>query len=313
MSFRKILGHTGILGRTSLHPMRQHKSIPACPILEWTPFPIRPQNPSQSTSDFYTHNVQVDVPSNASGPSDVRLLLKPRFRELGNKCRGGRPDESIELPGYTLGFLRAFRRLGFLDLSRRASSRRVRYGEDAPDVGGTGGHGEGSGLKSRCTDAQTGCGCRLSRTDRGVARVGCLYFTIMLSTMFSTALRPAAFSALRQYSHLSAAPSSRSFHAASVRRYPPNDGGLTNILAGGEAPAVQVKTITANGIQLADGLVLPAACIFLNGKVFLWNVPEKTWDGWTPEHFEVFDTVVPKPGKCCSGVRAEEPPFNSNG
>ena len=64
-----------------------------------------------------------------------------------------------------------------------------------------------------------------------------------------------------------------------------------------EAPAVQVKTITQNGIQLADGLILQAACIFLNGKVFLWNVPEKTWDGWKPEHFEVFDTVVPKPGE----------------
>ncbi|TBU33024.1 hypothetical protein BD311DRAFT_785142 [Dichomitus squalens] len=73
------------------------------------------------------------------------------------------------------------------------------------------------------------------------------------------------------------------------------DGGLTNILSGGDAPAVQVKTITQNGIQLADGLVLPSPCIFLNGKVFLWNAPAKTWDGWKPEHFEVFDTVVPKP------------------
>lgn len=73
---------------------------------------------------------------------------------------------------------------------------------------------------------------------------------------------------------------------------------------------MQVKTITANGIQLADGLVLPSACIFLNGKVFLWNVPEKTWDGWKPEHFEVFDTVVPKPGKWCFTVRVEEPAFD---
>ncbi len=81
------------------------------------------------------------------------------------------------------------------------------------------------------------------------------------------------------------------------------------MLAGGEAPAVQVKTITSNGIQLADGLVLPSACIFLNGKVFLWNVPEKTWDGWTPEHFEVFDTVVPKPGKWYSVVCAEGSPL----
>ena len=59
---------------------------------------------------------------------------------------------------------------------------------------------------------------------------------------------------------------------------------------------MQVKTITPGGIQLADGLILPSACIFLDGKVFLWNVPEKTWDGWKPEHFEIFETVVPKPG-----------------
>ena len=73
---------------------------------------------------------------------------------------------------------------------------------------------------------------------------------------------------------------------------------------------MQVKTITASGIQLADGLVLPAACIFLNGKVFLWNVPEKIWDGWTPEHFEVFEAVVPKPGKCGTRPRMYEPAFD---
>ncbi|THH30333.1 hypothetical protein EUX98_g3847 [Antrodiella citrinella] len=70
---------------------------------------------------------------------------------------------------------------------------------------------------------------------------------------------------------------------------------LNNILAGGAAPAVQVKTITSQGIELADGLVIPSACIFLNGKTFLWDVPENLWDGWKEEHFEVFDIVVPKP------------------
>ena len=114
-------------------------------------------------------------------------------------------------------------------------------------------------------------------------------------------LRPVVSSALRQSARsslvLRTRAHGRAFHAACIRQYPSKDGGLTNILSGGEAPAVQVKTITQNGIQLADGLILPAACIFLNGKVFLWNVPEKTWDGWKPEHFEVFDTVVPKPGE----------------
>ena len=71
---------------------------------------------------------------------------------------------------------------------------------------------------------------------------------------------------------------------------------LNNILAGGAAPAVQVKTITNDGIVLADGLIIPSACIFLNGKTLLWNVPEHLWDGWKEEHFEVFEAVVPKPG-----------------
>jgi hypothetical protein len=35
----------------------------------------------------------------------------------------------------------------------------------------------------------------------------------------------------------------------------------------------------------------------LNGKVFLWDVPEKLWEGWTKDHFEIFEAVVPKPGK----------------
>ncbi|CDO69924.1 hypothetical protein BN946_scf184568.g10 [Trametes cinnabarina] len=114
-------------------------------------------------------------------------------------------------------------------------------------------------------------------------------------------LRPAARSALRPSARLALA--TRAFHASFVRRYP-GDGGLTNILSGGAAPAVQVKTITPNGIQLTDGLILSSACIFLDGKVFLWNVPQKLWDGWKPEHFEIFETVVPKPGMRSSrGVR----------
>ncbi|KAH9899539.1 DUF498-domain-containing protein [Cubamyces lactineus] len=105
-------------------------------------------------------------------------------------------------------------------------------------------------------------------------------------------LRPLARSALRQSTRISLA--TRAIHASSSRRNP-RDGGLSNILAGGDAPSVEVKAITQNGIQLADGLLLTSASIFLNGKVFMWNVPEKLWDGWKPEHFEIFETVVPKP------------------
>ncbi|KAH7931323.1 MAS20-domain-containing protein [Leucogyrophana mollusca] len=70
---------------------------------------------------------------------------------------------------------------------------------------------------------------------------------------------------------------------------------LTNMLAGDVPPAVQVNSVSAEGIQLADGLILPSACIFLDGKVFLWNVPTTLWAGWGKEHFGIFETAVPKP------------------
>lgn len=85
----------------------------------------------------------------------------------------------------------------------------------------------------------------------------------------------------------------RQFHTRAALRYP---AGLENILGGGPAPPVQVKSIGEEGIQLAGGLVIPAPCIFLDGQVFLWNVPSKPWKDWTKEHFRIFDVVVPKPG-----------------
>ncbi|CAL1700233.1 unnamed protein product [Somion occarium] len=85
----------------------------------------------------------------------------------------------------------------------------------------------------------------------------------------------------------------RYIHPTHIRRNVPTS--LNNILAGGEAPAVLIRTVTPEGVELADGLVIPSACIFLEGQTFLWDVPEKLWDKWTPEHFEIFDVVVPKP------------------
>ena len=58
----------------------------------------------------------------------------------------------------------------------------------------------------------------------------------------------------------------RKFHTCAALRYP---AGLENILGGGPAPPVQVKSIGEDGIQSADGLVIPSACIFLDGRVFL--------------------------------------------
>ncbi|KZP21549.1 DUF498-domain-containing protein [Athelia psychrophila] len=82
---------------------------------------------------------------------------------------------------------------------------------------------------------------------------------------------------------------------------------FTNILADGIPPPVQVTSITPTGILLADGLILPGACIFLEGKVFLWDVPEAggNWNGWTKEHFEVFEAVVPKPEILLLGTGAK--------
>ncbi|RDB20158.1 NADH dehydrogenase [ubiquinone] 1 alpha subcomplex assembly factor 3 [Hypsizygus marmoreus] len=83
----------------------------------------------------------------------------------------------------------------------------------------------------------------------------------------------------------------RRMHATPTRR----DRSFTNILADDNPPPVQVKSITNTGIQLLDGLVIPSACIFLQGKVFLWDVPSTLWAGWTKEHFEIFETIIPKP------------------
>ncbi|KAG6856987.1 hypothetical protein H0H87_011081 [Tephrocybe sp. NHM501043] len=83
----------------------------------------------------------------------------------------------------------------------------------------------------------------------------------------------------------------RNLNASSVKR----DRSFTNILADDSPPAVQVKSITDIGIQLLDGLLIPSACIFLEGKVFLWDVPPTLWTEWGTEHFEIFETIIPKP------------------
>jgi len=102
----------------------------------------------------------------------------------------------------------------------------------------------------------------------------------------------------------------RTFHSSAQCR-----SGFANVLADAPAPAVQVKTITKDGIELVDGkstplekkiaqffsgLLLSGPCIFLNGKVFLWETSDfgknGNWDSWTKDMFEMFEVVVPKPG-----------------
>lgn len=76
---------------------------------------------------------------------------------------------------------------------------------------------------------------------------------------------------------------------------------LPNILAGGPAPPVVVKQLTPRGLQLASGLLVPGPCIFLEGEVYLWDVPPvDAWEALGAREvramFEVFETVVPRPG-----------------
>ena len=100
------------------------------------------------------------------------------------------------------------------------------------------------------------------------------------------------------------APSSRlrQLHSSSICR----DRSFTNLLADDTPPAVQVQSISENGIQLTDGLVITGPCIFLEGSVFLWDVPspdpssrtvEERWKLWSDNRFELFEVVTPRPGK----------------
>lgn len=94
----------------------------------------------------------------------------------------------------------------------------------------------------------------------------------------------------------------RQIHVTSANK----DRSFTNLLADEIPPAVQVTSISDNGIWLADGLNISGPCIFLDGKVFLWDVPslnmssnvgQERWKNWNAEYFELFKVVTPRPGK----------------
>ncbi|KAL4267413.1 NADH dehydrogenase [ubiquinone] 1 alpha subcomplex assembly factor 3 [Pleurotus pulmonarius] len=106
-----------------------------------------------------------------------------------------------------------------------------------------------------------------------------------------------------------AQPSLRaSFHCDSPLR----SSTFTNILADAAPPPVLVDSITEEAIRLHDGLMIPSACIFLDGKVFLWDVPTSLWNGWTPSQFKIFEVVRPRPEMLILGTGkslALPPPF----
>ncbi|KAF5322840.1 hypothetical protein D9619_000236 [Psilocybe cf. subviscida] len=99
------------------------------------------------------------------------------------------------------------------------------------------------------------------------------------------------------------------------------DRSFTNLLADDTPPAVQVSSISTDGIQLADGLLLPGPCIFLEGKVFIWDVANADvgsrvradrWREWNKEHFEILETVAPRPEMLILGTGrtiVQPPPF----
>lgn len=98
----------------------------------------------------------------------------------------------------------------------------------------------------------------------------------------------------------------RNLQTTVIRR----DRSFTNFLADDNPPPVQVSSLSDNGILLVDGLLIPGACIFLEGKVYLWDVPEfrvndnkqitegiwSPWNSWSEERFQIFDVVAPRPG-----------------
>ncbi|KAL0950071.1 hypothetical protein HGRIS_010075 [Hohenbuehelia grisea] len=83
----------------------------------------------------------------------------------------------------------------------------------------------------------------------------------------------------------------RPFHRSTISR----SSTFTNMLADDTPLPVQVDSITDEAIYLQDGLVIPSPCMFLEGKVFLWNVPSALWEGWSKEHFGIFEVVAPRP------------------
>ena len=93
----------------------------------------------------------------------------------------------------------------------------------------------------------------------------------------------------------------RNLHTTVIRR----DRSFTNLLADDNPPPVQVSSLSDNGIRLTDGLLIPGACIFLEGKVYLWDTPElktdtrtteEIWRAWGEERFQIFEVVTPRPG-----------------
>ncbi|KAL4076282.1 NADH dehydrogenase 1 alpha subcomplex assembly factor 3 [Scleroderma yunnanense] len=129
-------------------------------------------------------------------------------------------------------------------------------------------------------------------------------------TIVKTAFRPRFLNILGQPRACQSSLSIRRVHASPIRSTNHRPTSLTNILASEVPPPVQVASVSTAGIKLTDGLVFCGPVVFLEGKVFMWDVPDggfitgsspgmgtdaKKWDAWTKEHWWIFEVVVPKP------------------
>ncbi|EJD48365.1 DUF498-domain-containing protein [Auricularia subglabra TFB-10046 SS5] len=99
--------------------------------------------------------------------------------------------------------------------------------------------------------------------------------------------------------------------ARSLHSTPPRlRSGLVNLVGDPEEfTTTHVHRITAKGIELSDGLLLPGPCILMNGRVFLWDV-KRPEDIWNTDLFAPFEVVVPKPELVIvgTGARTLQPP-----
>jgi NADH dehydrogenase [ubiquinone] 1 alpha subcomplex assembly factor 3 len=143
------------------------------------------------------------------------------------------------------------------------------------------------------------------RASQKLARPVLLHSNVLQKCTLST-----LFSPVNQQTNLSDCKSRHTTDSGRHTRYlhtTPSlrDRSFTNLLADDTPPAVQVMSISTEGIQLADGLLLPGPCLFLEGTVFLWDVANADvsskvradrWREWNKEHFQILETVTPRPG-----------------
>lgn len=87
---------------------------------------------------------------------------------------------------------------------------------------------------------------------------------------------------------------------------------LQNIFETSDRPSLTIAKLTPKGFHLSDDLVVPGGLVLAGYQALLWDVdPPKgdgsgdlkaAWQGWTKERFQVFESVVPRPGECCTQI-----------